>query len=94
MKKTKTKRTIEYDGNDKQFSVCRFWVDETYVYVARWINFLEATRVLRQCSLDFDSQIGATTRIIVTDGLDCINIEWVYGKGITYPTKEMMEEVI
>jgi hypothetical protein len=85
--------TSEDDANDKQFSVCRFSADGTYAYVARWIDLYEAVKVLRRCTEDFDSQVGSTTRIIITDGGDLINLEWQYGEGITFPTKEMMEAI-
>jgi len=76
----------------KQFSVVRFSADGTYAYVIRWVDLLQAVQALKKCTRDFASLVGATTRIIVIDGDDCINIEWTYGKGITYPTKEMIEE--
>jgi hypothetical protein len=29
--------------------------------------------------------MGVIDRVILTDGGDCVNMEWVKGKGITYP---------
>ena len=30
------------------------------------------------------TQIGTTQRVIITDGDDCTNFEWQFGKGITF----------
>ena len=84
-------KDIDTNPNDKQFSVCRFYANGTYEYSARWISFHNAIKELARCANDFDSEIGATLRIIIVDGLDLINVEWVRGQGLVYPTGGMMD---
>lgn len=38
------------------------------------------------------AMLGMVDRVIITDGGDCIVFEWKKGEGITWPTKEQMEE--
>lgn len=38
------------------------------------------------------AQLGMVSRVIVTDGGDQIVFEWKKDEGITWPTKEMLDE--
>lgn len=70
---------------DNEFSVCQFFEDESYEYVRRFVSAEEATRAFSRYTTSVGAQIGTTKRVIITDGGDCINAEWQYGKGITFP---------
>lgn len=68
-----------------EFSVCQFFQDGTYEYVCRFVSAEEAVRKAKQYTHNVSAQTGLTTRVIITDGGDCINLEWQYGRGITFP---------
>jgi hypothetical protein len=76
------------DTERDEFSVCQFFKDGTHEYVCRFVSAKEAVRTARFYSNNVYARIGLTTRVIITDGGDCINWEWQHGKGITYPPKE------
>jgi hypothetical protein len=67
------------------FSVCQFFPDETYEYVRRYVSADEAKKAFMHYTHSVGARMGTTTRVIITDSGDCINAEWVYGKGLTYP---------
>jgi hypothetical protein len=71
-----------------EFSVCQFFRDGTYEYVCRFVSAEEAVRTAKDYSSNVSAQTGRTARVIITDGGDCINLEWQHGKGITYPPQE------
>lgn len=67
-----------------EHSVAVFFEDGTNQYVSRWIGPKEAVETFK-ASLE-----GAgpnVTRVIITDGLDFTNAEWVRGKGVTFPAE-------
>jgi hypothetical protein len=70
-----------------EFSVCLFFPDGSSYYERRGIGAEEAVSLLKECSERSASMIGMIQRIIVTDGGDYTNLEWQYGKGITYPPR-------
>lgn len=37
-------------------------------------------------------QTGILTRVIITDGGDSINFEWLYGKGVVFPKHDNISE--
>jgi hypothetical protein len=71
-----------------EFSVCQFFVNGSYEYVRRWVSAEEATSAFKFYTSNVASQIGITQRVIITDGGDVTNAEWVLGEGITFPKKE------
>jgi hypothetical protein len=79
------------EGSMNEFSVCQFFNDKNYEYVCRYVSAEEAINKFKFYTNNVSSRIGMTKRVILTDGGDCINMEWEYGKGITYPTKEDMQ---
>ena len=68
-----------------EFSVCQFFIDDSYEYVRRFVDAKEAVLAFKHYSSSVGARLGTTKRVIVTDGGDCVNMEWQYGKGITYP---------
>jgi hypothetical protein len=74
-----------------EFSVCQFFPNEQYEYVRRFVSVEEALEAFKHYTSSVGAKIGTTARVIITDGDDCINVEWQYGKGITYPKKEDLE---
>ena len=71
----------------EQFSVCQFFADGSNEYVCRFVDVVEALTTFRRCCHSVGARIGTTTRVIITDMLDCTNAEWRHGQGITYPPK-------
>ncbi len=80
------KLPIDYDRGE--FSVCQFFPDESYEYVRRFVTAEEATKAFQHYTSSVGARLGTTTRVIITDGGDDCNAEWVYGKGITFPLQE------
>jgi hypothetical protein len=84
------------DGHDSgrigktegEYSVCQFFTDDQYEYVRRWVSIEEAVEAAHHYTTCVAARVGVTKRVIITDGGDCTNFEWVQGKGIVYPTQE------
>lgn len=72
--------------NDNEFSVCQFFEDGTYEYVRRFVGAEEAVKAARHYTDNVACQMGITRRVIITDGSDYTVFEWLYGKGVTFPT--------
>lgn len=68
-----------------EFSVCQFFIDGQHEYVRRCVSSAEAVSVFSHYIRSVGAQIGTTTRVIITDGGDCVAAEWQHGKGITFP---------
>lgn len=71
-----------------QFSVCQFFVDGSYEYVRRWVIDEDAVAAFAHYTDNVASRMGLTKRVIITDGGDCICMEWKYGEGIVFPPPE------
>lgn len=71
-----------------EFSVCQFFRDGTHEYVRRHVLPEEAIAAFAHYTNNPVSKIGIVSRVIVTDGGDCINLEWKHGEGIVFPPKE------
>ena len=68
-----------------EFSVCQFFVDESYEYVRRFVSPEEAFAAFQQFCTSVGAKIGTTARVIITDGGDFTNMEWKHGEGIVFP---------
>jgi hypothetical protein len=73
--------------NENEFSVCQFFEDDFHEYVCRYVSAEEAMKKFQHYTTSVGAKVGITKRVIITDGGDCINMEWQYGKGITYPNE-------
>lgn len=80
------------DRLEGEFSVCQFFPNGSYEYVRRYVPAEEAMQAFRHYTTSVGARMGMTTKVIITDGGDCVNMEWQYGKGITSPTKEQMAQ--
>ncbi len=69
----------------EKFSVCQFFRDGTYEYVRRFTDAEDAVRAFGHYTNNVASRMGWIERVVVVDGGDCTNLEWVAGKGIVYP---------
>lgn len=78
-------RNITQDINRDQFSVVQFFADGTSERVRDHVGPKEAVHAAKHYATSVGAQIGNTCRVIIIDGGDCINFEWKYGEGITYP---------
>jgi hypothetical protein len=74
-----------------EFSVCQFFADGTHDYEHRFVDAATAVHAFASLTWSVGARIGTTVRVIITDAGDCINKEWEYGKGLTYPTPEMIQ---
>jgi len=56
------------------------------------LSFVEAMPAMKACARLTQgpaSVLGIVDRVIITDSSDCTCFEWIKGKGITFPTKEL-----
>jgi hypothetical protein len=67
-----------------EFSVCQFFDDGMYEYVRRWVPAEEAVKAFAHYTSSVAAKTGVVERVIITDGGDFTNLEWVNGKGFTY----------
>lgn len=73
-------------GNE--FSVCQFFEDGSYEYIKQFVSPEKAIETFNFYIDNVAARIGVTRRVIITGGDDVINMEWQFGKGIVFPTKE------
>lgn len=71
-----------------EYSVCQFFLDGSCEYVRRYVGAEEAVLMAKHYTTSVGASIGTTVRVIVTDGGDCINLEWKYGEGIVFPPRD------
>ena len=72
-----------------EFSVCTFFFDGTYGYDLRGVDPETAVNKLKSISESIGARVlNIVDRIIMTDGGDCICVEWKNGEGIVFPPKE------
>jgi hypothetical protein len=76
----------------EQFSVIQFFKDGSYEYVRRFVEAEEAVRVAKHYTSSVAVRMGVVTRVIITDGGDCIAFEWTKDKGIVYPPPEEVKK--
>jgi hypothetical protein len=78
-------------STDNQYSVCIFLPNDYHEYVRRYVSSDEAMQTFMMYTHNPAAMIGLTNRVIITDGMDCINAEWKFGEGLVFPTKEDMQ---
>ncbi len=74
-----------------EFSVCQFFRDGNYEYVRRWVGAEEAVMASKHYATSVGAKLGTTVRVVITDGGDCTNLMWEFGKGVTFPKKEDLD---
>lgn len=77
-----------YQVGSEEFSVCQFFQDGSYEYVRRFVTAEEAMKAFKHYITSVGALMGTTQRVIITDGGDFTNMEWLYGQGITFPAQE------
>ena len=75
-----------------EFSVCQFFENDMYEWVRTNVGAEEAVTAFQHYTSNVACQLGITKRVIITDGGDCIAMEWQHGRGITFPIKEDLEK--
>ena len=68
-----------------EYSVCQFFENGTQEYVRRYVAMEEAVMVFKHYVTSVGAALGTTQCVILTDGGDFTNLEWVFGEGIVYP---------
>lgn len=71
-----------------EFSVYQFFglqADAAYEEVLRFVDAKTAVDKALSLARSIGAKIGTTQRVIITDGGDETNWEWVFGKGMTFP---------
>ena len=72
------------------FNVVQFFPDGTHEYVRRNSSVEEVGRAFAHYTSSVGAKFGTTVRVIITDSGDSTCAEWVFGKGLTFPTPEML----
>lgn len=67
---------------DGEFSTWEFYPDGTYRSLLRFVSAEEAMLAAARA---IQHGAGTTVKVIVTDGGDCTNFEWIKGKGVVFP---------
>jgi hypothetical protein len=68
-----------------EFSVYQFFKDGQSERVREFVSAEEAMKAFMHYCTSVGAKLGVVSRVIVTDGGDCTNMEWKYGEGIVYP---------
>jgi hypothetical protein len=71
-----------------EFSVYQFFHDGSYERIVSFVSAEQATKTAYHYSHNVAAQKGITQRVIITDGGDNCNFEWVFGQGVVFPPKE------
>jgi hypothetical protein len=71
------------DGGE--FSVTQFFADGSYETVRKFVSAEEAVKAMQHYCTSVGARLGTTVRVIITDGGDSCNMEWVHGEGIVFP---------
>ena len=69
------------------FSVTQFFEDDSYETVRKYVSLEEAIEAFKFYTTNVASRVGLTKRVIITDSGDCIGVEWIYGKGVVFPSE-------
>lgn len=71
----------------KEFSVYQFFIDGSQERVLEFVDAETAVNKAIFITQSVGGRLGTTKRVIVTDGGDCINFEWIHGKGVVFPQR-------
>lgn len=67
------------------YSVCQFFIDDSYEYVRRFVPIEDAIKAAIHYSTSLGVKLGTTVRVIITDDGDCIVWEWKTREGVVFP---------
>jgi hypothetical protein len=68
-----------------EFSVYQFFDNDTYERVRDHVSIEEAMEAAKHHCTSVGAKIGLVSRVIITDGGDCICFEWRRGAGVIFP---------
>lgn len=69
-----------------EFSVVFFFADDTYHFELRFVDAETAVKRATDATQSVAARILKTLkRIIITDGGDHINWEWIHDRGLVFP---------
>lgn len=74
---------------DERFNVWQFFPDGQYEKVAHRVTVQDAMICFLHYTTSVGARMGTTVRVIITDSGDCTNAEWEYGKGVTFPKRNV-----
>lgn len=72
----------------REFSVYQWLIDGSYEEELRFVAIEVAMKRAMGIVASVGGRIGTTTRVIITDGGDCIVWEWKFGEGVVFPKAE------
>lgn len=75
------------DSHSELFNVVQFFEDGKHEYVRRFVSAQDAAEAFQHYATSVAAKLGFVNRVIITDGGDCTNAEWIRGKGLVYPPK-------
>jgi hypothetical protein len=70
--------------SDGEFSVWQWFANGHCEKVRDRVGAKEAVEAAHHYSHSVGATMGTTTRVIIVDGDDYCNFEWIYGKGVTF----------
>ena len=71
--------------NKGEFSVYAFRPDGQYMELLRFVPPEEAIEEAIKQIVSIGAVLGTVHRVIITDGGDCTNFEWIRGQGVIFP---------
>jgi hypothetical protein len=80
------------DGRDsmsEEYSVALYFPSGDYIYERRGLSDEAAVNLAKECSERPAAKIGLIERIIITDDGDDTVFEWQYGRGVTFPPRDV-----
>lgn len=67
------------------FNVFQYFENDTQEQVRSNVTAEEAVKAFNHYTCSVGARCGMTKRVIVTDQFDCVNMEWIFGQGVTFP---------
>lgn len=85
---------LKLDGPRRRLEYCvyQFFPDGSWSRVRSFVSIEDALEAFEHYTSAAAAADGIVTRVIVTDGGDCINYEWRRGRGMTYPPSSQVGE--
>lgn len=75
------------DSPAGEFSVFQIFSNDSYEEVLRSVDAETAVQAAKRLTESVGARIGTTVTVFITDGDDCTNFEWRFGKGVTFPPR-------
>jgi hypothetical protein len=77
------------DDDGAPYRVWQFFPDDWHECVGEDLDARRAVELAKRMTETVGGRIGTTRRVIIEDRDGYTSFEWIYGKGVTYPTPEM-----